>query len=95
MGRIHVVGAVLFHILSNYNIQKVYINDINLELINTYRQIKNNIEILMAEVELLQNAYIPLAFEEREILYICKKYNYIKINGNESDNIEKQNYLSS
>ena len=37
-------GAVLFHILQNYNIKKAYINDINKELINCYRCIKVNIK---------------------------------------------------
>lgn len=32
-------GAVLFDILSNYNLEAIYINDINVELINTYEVI--------------------------------------------------------
>lgn len=33
-------GAILFHVLQNYNFKKAYINDINKELINCYRCIK-------------------------------------------------------
>ncbi|MEZ4928854.1 MAG: DNA adenine methylase [Chitinophagales bacterium] len=45
-------GAVLFHILNNYpNIEKIVINDINSDLINTYKTIKNNVEEL---IEVLQ-----------------------------------------
>ncbi len=40
-------GAVLFDILSNYNIKEILINDINKELINTYKQIKTNVSRLI------------------------------------------------
>jgi DNA adenine methylase len=36
-------GAVLFHILNNYTPKKVLVSDINYELINTYKVIKNNV----------------------------------------------------
>lgn len=32
-------GAILFHVLQNYNFKKAYINDINKELINCYKRI--------------------------------------------------------
>mgnify|MGYP003965097827 FL=1 len=45
-------GAVLFQILNNYpNIEKVVINDINTDLIITYKTISNSVEEL---IELLQ-----------------------------------------
>ena len=37
-------GAVLFNVLQNYKIKKVYINDINKKLINCYRCIKGDVE---------------------------------------------------
>ena len=42
-------GAVLFDVLSNYQPKEVLINDINAELINTYRQIKENCEPLILQ----------------------------------------------
>ena len=36
-------GAVLFNVLQNYEINKAYINDINQELINCYRCIKEDV----------------------------------------------------
>lgn len=42
-------GAVLFDVLSNYEIDEVLINDINTELTNTYSHIKNHLaELLLA-----------------------------------------------
>ena len=40
-------GAVLFDILSKYNLEAVYISDINAELINTYHIIRDNIDGLI------------------------------------------------
>ena len=37
-------GAVLFDIISKYNLQAVYLSDINAELINTYGMIRDNID---------------------------------------------------
>ena len=38
-------GAVLFDILSKYRLDEVYISDKNLELINTYKSIRDNVDI--------------------------------------------------
>ncbi|MDR0767880.1 MAG: DNA adenine methylase, partial [Methanosarcinales archaeon] len=43
-------GAVLFDILSQYELDEVLINDINAELINTYIQIQNNVFELSNEL---------------------------------------------
>ncbi len=40
-------GAVLFDILSKYDLKEIYISDINAELINTYRIIRNDIDALL------------------------------------------------
>jgi len=40
-------GAVLFDILNKYHLDEVYISDKNLELINTYKSIRDNVDILI------------------------------------------------
>lgn len=51
-------GAVLFHILQNYKIEKAYINDINKELINCYRCIKADVKEVIKQLEVLEKEYL-------------------------------------
>ena len=83
-------GAVLFDILSKYKLDEVYISDKNLELINTYKSIRDNIDILIKSLKEMEEEYIPLDDENRKIYYYEKrqKYNKLKINI-EENNIEK------
>ena len=67
-------GAVLFWILQEYpNITRSVINDINAELICTYRVIKNDVDSLIAELSRLQAEYLPLSVEERKKYYLAKR----------------------
>ena len=67
-------GAVLFWILQEYpNISHAIINDINEELICTYRTIKDNVQELIYELESLQTQYISLNEEERKFFFIEKR----------------------
>ncbi|MDO5397020.1 MAG: DNA adenine methylase [bacterium] len=84
-------GAVLFDILSKYNLEEVYISDINAELINTYTAIREHIDELLTLLSLYQNEYIPKETEQRKVYYMAKRerFNDLKANGNEAENIEK------
>lgn len=84
-------GAVLFDILCKYDLNAVYISDINAELINTYRIIRDDIETLIDMLMAMQNEFIPMDTNERKAYYLDKRerFNELKINGNESINIEK------
>ena len=84
-------GAVLFDILNKYNLEEVYISDINAELINTYRGIRDNIDILIKKLSAMQNDFIPLYTEHRKEYYLDKRsrFNELKVNGDEKINIEK------
>lgn len=67
-------GAVLFWILQNYpNIEHAVINDINEELITTYRVIQKDVEGLISVLSAFQDEYIPLPPEERKSLFIEKR----------------------
>ena len=83
-------GAVLFDILSKYRLDQVYISDKNLELINTYRNIKDNVDVLIKSLKEMEEEYIPLDNENRKDYYYKKReeYNSLKINS-EVNNIEK------
>lgn len=84
-------GAVLFDVLSSYDVQDVLINDINQELINTYTQIKTHLGALVSELTLLQELFWALNNEQRKECYYAKRerFNYLKVNGNETVNLEK------
>ena len=84
-------GAVLFDILGKYELEEVYISDINAELINTYCIIRDDIDELISILAIMQSEFIPLDIEHRKTYYLAKRerFNVLKVNGNECTNIEK------
>lgn len=84
-------GAVLFDILSKYDLKEIYISDINEELINTYRIIRDDIDELISILTIMQSEFVPLDNEHRKIYYLAKReqFNNLKVNGDEKSNIEK------
>ncbi len=84
-------GAVLFDILSKYDLDEVFISDINAELINTYHTIRDDIEELIWLLSKFQKEYIPFDKEERKSYYMTKRkrFNDIKVNGDATINTEK------
>lgn len=68
-------GAVLFWVLNNYhNLEKVVINDINYELINAYRTIKEDVRNLIYILERWEHEYYSFANKED----LKKEYYYSK-----------------
>lgn len=84
-------GAVLFDILSKYDLKEIYISDINAELISTYCVIRDNVDELIDLLAKYQSEYVPFRQEERKSYYMAKRerFNDLKVIGNESKNIEK------
>jgi DNA adenine methylase len=78
-------GAVLIDILQNYKVKEAYAFDINLDLINSYNIIKNNVEELIFNLKLLENEYLSLEKDDRkEYFYnIRKQYNSYRLTKNE------------
>lgn len=72
-------GAVLFDILETYNPKRILINDINKELINTYCQIKNNVQDVIKVLKKWQSVYNDISEEERQEIYNVKRANYNKL----------------
>lgn len=72
-------GAVLFWILQEYpNITKAVINDINAELICTYRVIKYEVENLIIELNRLQTEYLPLDEVGRKEYFLAQRERFNK-----------------
>lgn len=84
-------GAVLFDILSKYDLKEIYISDINAELINTYHIIRDNVEQLISLLDVMQNEFISLDTNSRKMYYLAKRehFNGLKVNGGGNVNIER------
>ena len=79
-------GAVLFDVLQNYKIKEAYINDSNVDLINCYTQIKDNVGALIELLDAMQKEYMPLDSTARKDYYYQKRdlYNNLKFDAKNS-----------
>lgn len=68
-------GAILFWLLNNFpKLEKAVINDINEDLINTYKSIASNPRELISNLEILQNEFHNLeGNEENKKIYYYQK----------------------
>ena len=84
-------GAVLFDVLQRFHPREVLINDINAELINTYRKVQTDCDALLSLLAELQAQYYAAALPENKALFLQKRarYNELKQSGNASDDLEK------
>ncbi len=73
-------GAVLFDILSNYHLDEVYISDCNVELMNTYSMIRNNVDELVDLLSAMQAEYHMLDTVAQKDYFYAKRnrFNMIK-----------------
>lgn len=77
-------GAVLFDILSVYDLEEVYISDINADLINTYKVIRDNIDELIIFLKKLSNDFLPLDMSARKECYLTKRKLFNSIDSSDS-----------
>lgn len=80
---------MLFYILNKYDLDAVYISDINAELINTYQTIRDNIDALVETLSGLQNDYIPLDTERRKAYYSEKRERFNALKVSDGNSLEK------
>ena len=80
-------GAILIDILQNYEVQEAYAFDINIDLINSYNVIKNNVEELIINLKEIETEYLRLGQEDRKIYFYGKReeYNEYKLEQNEQN----------
>jgi DNA adenine methylase len=62
-------GAVFFHLQSKYKFNEVILNDINEEVILTYRIVQTNVVELIQFLAELENDYMGIDLEGKEKLY--------------------------
>lgn len=83
-------GAVLLDVLANFNPREILINDINPELINTYKQIQNNVDFLISILSELQKSYWNASEKQRKKIYlkVRESFNDNIVNGYKDKCIE-------
>lgn len=86
-------GAVLFDILNQYNLEEVYISDINEDLIDTYSCIKNKVKELILILEKMERDFLKLDTESRRSYYLLKRDEFNIIKFSSDDNIVKKSAL--
>ena len=69
-------GAVLIDILQNYDVRQAYAFDINIDLINSYNVIKNNVEEIITNLKEMETEYLQLEQEERKNYFYNKRNEY-------------------
>ena len=81
-------GAVLFDILSTYHLEKIFISDVNAELINTYCVIRDDCDALISSLCEMKKKYIPKSNEERKELFYEYRTRFNDLKKSGEDRIE-------
>lgn len=67
-------GAMLFHMLNKYpNIERAVINDINSELVCTYKMVRDDVDSLISELSRIQSEYTRLDTNGRKEYFLSKR----------------------
>lgn len=62
-------GAMFIHVMNTYKPNNVVINDINDDVMNIYRSIRNDYDAFIDRVNSLESQYLPLSKEDRKKFY--------------------------
>lgn len=81
-------GAILFDILSTYNLDAIFISDINKELITTYKTIRDDIKGLVDLLCRYEEEYIPLNSEDRKIYFYEKRKQYNELKKDDNNDLK-------
>ena len=85
-------GAMLFYILQHFgNIRKAVINDVNEDLILTYRTIRDDVEALVANLSRLEKDYLAIADQDGRSLMFYEVRE--RFNQHVDDSIERVSQL--
>ncbi len=86
-------GALFFDVLTKYNFERVYISDINAELMNAYAVIKHDVLPLIARLKEMQMVYLPMDQNGRKYFYysIRDKFNSTELK--QETSIDKAAYF--
>ena len=90
-------GAMFLNVVDKYNIEKAYLNDVNSDLIEIYKSVKDNVNLFCTYMDDLQKEYMSVPFvnddkTERKKFYLDKREEYIEMYdtwGKEDNNVER------
>ena len=74
-------GAVLFDVLNTYDLDEVYIGDINQELINAYTIIRDDVSALIEILYDFQRQYHSASGDQRKTIYYQKRDEFNDFSG--------------
>lgn len=69
-------GAVFFELIKHYEFEEIILNDVNKELINTYKAVKNALSEVVNRLKEMELVYLPLEIEERKKIYYVRRDNF-------------------
>lgn len=72
-------GAVLFDILSKYELDEIYISDVNAELINMYIMVRDHVDELISILNTYQNDYLVMDSNGRQKYYYEKRNEFNRL----------------
>jgi len=62
-------GAVFIHMVNNYDLDEVWINDVNIDLINIYNTVRSDVNNFTKLLDKYSKEYLPLEKEDRKTYY--------------------------
>ena len=81
-------GAVLFDVLSRYQLDEAYISDVNRELVHTYISVRDNIDLLIKALRSFEEEYCPSGTEMRKSIYYRNRERFNELKMEKSDSLE-------
>ena len=81
-------GAVLFDILSKYQLDNVYVSDINADLINTYRAIRDDVDGVISFLMPMEETFLPLEIEARKKYFYQQRDRFNKLKSEDHNKVD-------
>ena len=81
-------GAVLFDILSSYDMDEVYISDSNAELINVYMAVRDDVDKLIYLLKQYESVYLSASDTKKKEFYYDKRARFNELKRNGDKNVE-------
>lgn len=86
-------AAMFFNLYKSYDFQNVYLFDTNQELVILYNVIKNDVELLIKELENISKEYLVLSEQNRDEYYYWRRDEYNAFDKNLDVNVYSKNFI--